>query len=435
MALGGGTFTAMNKVIPGAYINFVSTASSNASISDRGIAAIGIYTGWGKTGEIIEVSNADFQKNSLNIFGMAYDADGLKPLRELFSNIRLAYLYRLDGGGVKATNTYATAKYAGTKGNSLTIKIEANVDDNTKWDVSTIYGTTVMDKQTVAAATALVNNDWVDFKTDATLAATAGTALTGGTDSTPTGDTHQAFLDALEAYSFNTLGCASDDTTVKGLYVNYCKRLRDEVGKKFQCVVHNKAADFEGVVNVKNAITTAGNNGYELVYWVTGINAGTAVNASCTNKKYDGEYDINVSYTQTQLETAIQSGEFVFHKVGQDVRILTDINSLTTTSDTKGDIFKSNQTIRIIDTIANDIAVIFDTQYLGVVPNDEEGRTALWLSIVNHHTELMRARAIEPFNEKDITVERGNDNKSVVVTDAITVINAMEKLYMTVTVS
>lgn len=435
MALGGGTFTSMNKVLPGSYINFVSAASSSASVSDRGIAAIGIYTGWGKTGEIIEVTNGDFQKNSLKLFGMAYDADGLKPLRELFSNIRLAYLYRLDGGGVKAANTYATAKYAGTKGNSITIKIEANVDDNTKWDVSTLYGTTVMDKQTVAAATALVNNDWVDFKTDATLAATAGTALTGGTDGTPTGDTHQAFLDALEPYSFNALGCASDDTTVKGLYTAYCERVRDEVGKKFQVVVHNKAADYEGAVNVKNTITTAGNTGYELIYWVTGVMAGTAVNASCTNKKYDGEYDINVSYTQSQLETAIQNGEFVFHKVGQDVRILMDINSLVTTSDTKGAIFKSNQTIRVCDNIANDIALIFNTQYLGTVPNDTQGRVALRMSIVNHHTELMRMRAIEPFDTKDITVERGDDNKTVIVTDAITLIGAMEKLYMTVTVS
>lgn len=435
MALGGGTFTSMNKILPGSYINFVSSAGANASVSERGIAAVGVYTGWGKTGEIIEVSAEDFQKNTMSIFGMGYDADGLKPLRELFSNIRLAYLYRLDGGGAKAANTYATAKYAGTKGNSITIKIAVNVDDENKFDVTTIFDSKTVDTQTVGTAAELVSNDWVDFKSDATLAATAGTPLTGGTNGTPTGETHQDFLDKLEPYSFNALGCASDDNTTKGLYVNYCKRLRDEVGKKFQVIVHNKAADYEGVVNIKNTITDTAKTGYELVYWVTGIMAGTAVNASCTNKLYDGEYDIDASYTQTQLEAAITAGEFTFHKVGQDIRVLTDINSLVTISDTKGAIFKSNQTIRVIDAIANDIAVIFNTQFLGTVPNDEEGRTALWMQIVNHHDELVRMRAIEPFAETDVTVEQGNDNKTVVVTDAITVINAMEKLYMTVTVS
>ena len=40
MALGGGTFTAQNKVLPGAYINFVSAASANTNLSDRGVATM-----------------------------------------------------------------------------------------------------------------------------------------------------------------------------------------------------------------------------------------------------------------------------------------------------------------------------------------------------------------------------------------------------------
>lgn len=436
MALGGGTFVSYNKKLPGTYINFVSAVSSSAALSDRGIAAIGLTTGWGKTGEIFEVTSGDFQKNSLTLFGSEYTAADMKGLRDLFQSARTAYCYRLDGGGNKATCTYATAKYAGTKGNSLKIVITVNADDSDKFDVETIYGTTSVDKQVgVAAATDLVNNDWVDFITSATLAATAGTALTGGTDGTVNGTAHQGFLDKLEAYSFNALGCNSDDATTKTLYVNYCKRLRDELGKKFQLVVHNNAADYEGVVNIKNAVTDTGATGHELIFWTLGVIAGTAVNASCTNKKYNGEYTVNVSYTQSQLETAIDSGEFAFHKVGNDVRVLTDINSLVTVTDQKGAIFKRNQTIRVIDQIANDVAVIFNQSYLGVVPNDGMGRSALKQEIASQHEELQRIGAIEGFDSSDISVERGNDITSVVVTDSITVINAMEKLYMTVTVA
>ena len=152
-------------------------------------------------------------------------------------------------------------------------------------------------------------------------------------------------------------------------------------------------------------------------------------------EKYNGEYTVNVSYTQSQLETAIDSGEFTFHKVGNDVRVLTDINSLVTVTDQKGAIFKRNQTIRVIDQIANDVAVIFNQSYLGVVPNDGMGRSALKQEIASQHEELQRIGAIEGFDSSDISVERGNDITSVVVTDSITVINAMEKLYMTVTVA
>ena len=42
MALGGGTFLTQNKVLPGAYINFVSAAKASATLSDRGYAAMGI---------------------------------------------------------------------------------------------------------------------------------------------------------------------------------------------------------------------------------------------------------------------------------------------------------------------------------------------------------------------------------------------------------
>ena len=434
MALGGGTFIAQNKVLPGAYINFVSVAAASATLSDRGIAAIGVELNWGVTGSIFEVTNGDFQKNSLKIFGYSYDNENLKGLRDLFANINTLLCYRLNGGGVKASNTFATAKYAGTRGNDLKIVIAANADDPTKWDVSTVLGTSIMDTQTVASAADLVSNDWVDFDKTATLAATAGTALAGGTNSDVDGAAHQAFLDKLEAKSFNALGCLSTTDAIKGLYVNFCKRLRDEIGKKFQVVVYNKAADYEGVVNVKNAVTDTGAAGSELVYWVTGVIAGTAVNASALNKKYDGEFSVNVDYTQSQLENAIKAGEFTLHQVGNDVRVLSDINSLVTTSDTKGDIFKDNQTIRVIDQIANDIAVLFNTKYLGVVPNDNAGRISLWSDIVQHHMNLQNIRAIENFSDTDVTVVQGETKKAVVVADAVTVVNAMEKLYMTVTI-
>ena len=69
MALGGGTYLVQNKELPGAYINFVSAASANATLSERGIATMPLELDWGITGEVFEVTNSDFQKNSMEIFG------------------------------------------------------------------------------------------------------------------------------------------------------------------------------------------------------------------------------------------------------------------------------------------------------------------------------------------------------------------------------
>ena len=172
---------------------------------------------------------------------------------------------------------------------------------------------------------------------------------------------------------------------------------------------------------------------YGLVYWMTGASAGCAVNKSNTNKKYDGELTVDVDRTQAELETAIKAGRLMFHNVNGDVRILEDIDSLITVSDTKGDVFKSNQTIRVCDQIANDTAVLFNTRYLGTVPNDAAGRIALWNDICKLHQDLESIRAIEDFDPDSVTVEQGDTKKAVLCTvKNLNVVNAMAQLYMSV---
>lgn len=424
--LGGGTFTVQNKVLPGAYINFVSASRGNMVFGERGYAAMGLMLDWGPDGEIFTVESGDFIKSSMKIFGYSYDAEELRPLRDLFLGAKTLYCYRLNGNGKKASNVYAEALYKGKRGNDITIVIEETTEES--YEVITRLGNTQVDTQTVKAASDLKPNDYVTFKTGAELAATAGTPLDGGENSSSvTGAEHQAFLEKAESYSFNTMGCISDDDAIKSLYIAYTKRMRDEVGAKFQCVVYNKAADYEGVINVKNSL--------ELIYWVTGISAGCEVNKSNLNRLYDGETEVDADYTQAQLEAALKAGEFVLHRVGDEIRVLGDINSLVSYTDTKGEVFNSNQTVRVCDQIANDIAKLFNTYYLGKVQNDEMGRNSLRAEIVKHHESLESIRAIEGFEEDDVTVEQGEQKDGVLVTDAITVTYAMGKLYMIVTVS
>ena len=57
------------------------------------------------------------------------------------------------------------------------------------------------------------------------------------------------------------------------------------------------------------------------------------------------------------------------------------------------------------------------------------GRISLWSDIVKHHQQLNDIRAIEDFADSDVVVEQGDTKKSVVVTDAVTVVNAMDKRY------
>lgn len=435
MALGGGTFVAQNKELPGAYINFVSAASASATLSDRGIATMPLALDWGVDGEVFEVTNGDFQERCTEIFGYNRNSDKLKGLRDLFLNVKILYAYKLTSGGKKAANAFAEAVYTGVRGNDLKIVIQKNADNEELFDVKTVLDTTVVDEQTAASAADLADNKFVKFKKNAELAVTAETPLTGGENGTVDGSAYQTYLDKIESYTYNTMGVVVTDDATKGLFVSFVRRLRDEMGVKFQLVLHNKSADYHGVINVKNSVMDADWSEASLVYWVTGIAASCEVNKSNQNKIYSGEFSVDVNYTQIQLRNAIRAGEFTLHKVGGDIRVLEDINSMVTVSETQGEIFKDNQTVRVMDQIANDIAVMFNTKYLGVVPNDAAGRTSLWSDIVKHHEQLQEIRAIENFSDSDVTIAPGNTKKSIVVTDAVTVVNAMSKMYMTVTVA
>ncbi|HBF0730873.1 TPA: phage tail sheath family protein [Clostridioides difficile] len=436
MALGGGTFVTQNKILPGSYINFISAKRATSSLSDRGIVAMPLELDWGIDEEVFQVTSDDFEKYSTKYFGYDYTHDKLKGLRDLFKNIRLGYFYKLNKG-VKASCTIAIAKYSGIRGNDLKVIVTTNIDDNTKFDVVTLLDNKKVDTQIAKVITDLEDNDYITWKKDATLEASAGLVFTGGTNGEAvTGAEYQAFLDKIESYSFNALGCLAITTEIKSLFVEFTKRMRDKVGAKFQTVLYKKSdADYEGVVSVENKIKDTGLLESSLVYWTTGAIAGCDINKSNTNKRYDGEFDVDVNYTQIQLEEALKTGKFIFHKVGDEVHVLEDINTFVSFTDDKNDDFSSNQSVRVLDQIANDIATLFNEKYLGKVPNDKAGRISFWNDVVKHHKELENIRAIEDFKTDDVSVELGNDKKTVIVSDAVKVINAMSKLYMTVSVS
>lgn len=428
MGLGGGTFvTVGEKTLPGSYINFVSASRANFALSERGFVAIPLELDWGEEQKVVTLSLDDFRNNSLTVFGYNFSDDAMKPLREIFRHAQTVYFYRL-GTGTKAASTMATAKYAGTRGNKIKIVTTAIIsgETTTGYTVKTFLDDILVDTQEVSGATAttddLAVNDFVDWIAEVSLS--AGTVnLSGGANATITSGNYSSFLAAIEPYSFNVIGYAGTDSAIKALFAAFTQRLRDSLGIKFQCVLYQYAtANYEGVISVENNA--------DAVYWTVGALAGCPVNKSVTNAKYDGEYEISTNYTQEQLETALKSGKFVFHKVGEDVRVLEDINTLTTFTEEKNEDFKENQTIRVIDQIGNDIAAIFNTRFLGIIPNDNSGRAALWNEIVKHHSNLQAIGAIENFSGDNVTVQEGNTKRSVVVNDVITPINCMTQLYM-----
>lgn len=279
----------------------------------------------------------------------------------------------------------------------------------------------------------LCDNDYVVWNKNASLSDSGIMSLSGGSDAEVTSEDYQAFLDAAESVSFNVMAVCSEDDEINKLVAEYTKKMRENEGVKFQSVLYNCEADDVGVINVVSKANDAGVSRASLVWFVAGAAAGCAINRSLLNKVYDGSFLLGGTLTKQECEECIKKGQFAFHKVDGEYRVLADINSLVNTTAELGDVFKENQTVRIVDQIAYDDAQLFKNKYLGIVPNDEAGRLSLWNDITEHRKSLMKMRAIENFKDEDVVVEKGETKTSVVITSSICPINSMAQLYITST--
>ena len=236
----------------------------------------------------------------------------------------------------------------------------------------------------------------------------------------------------MESCSFNILCCPVTDEATKKLYVEFTRRMRETAGVKFQTVVYRmNSADHEGIISVENK-TEEEEAG--LVYWTAGAEAACEISKTNDNAAYDGELTVDVAYTQQQLADSISAGKLIFHKVAGEIRVLVDINTLTTFTEEKQEEFSSNQTVRVLDQIGNDVAVIFNTRFFGKVPNDDSGRVSLWNEVVSYVKQLAGLRAIETVSTENIVVARGENKRAVTVQLPVTPVNCMRQLYMTVVV-
>lgn len=439
--MAGGTWTTQNKVRPGVYVNVASNGIVAGKMGERGTAALALALPWGPAGVIVKLTAQDDFRQKLS-----YDltAPELLPVREVLKRAGTLLLYRLNEG-VKAAVTnngvQATARYGGERGNALKIVIEKNITDTTLLDVRTLLDGAEVDKQTVTAAAGLTANAYVEFKPNESgaLTVTAGLPLSGGANGVVTNAQHSAFLSALEVQDFQTVGLISEDNSLKSLYSAYVKRLRNTEGKKVQAVLSDYAtADHEGIISVANGVVLSDGTVVDkahAVAWVAGATAAAAVNESLTYQAYDDAVDADVRFSHSETVTALSAGELLFTYNGGRAVVEQDINTFTSFSTDKGKAFSKNRVLRVLDGIAGDLKRIFESYFIGKLPNNEDGRALFWSQCVTYMNDLQNLGAIENFNaQSDIVVTPGADSDSVVLEVAVKPVDSVEKVYMKVKV-
>lgn len=451
--MAGGSFQSQNKIRPGAYIKFQGVPSNDNIVGSRGIVTMAAPIGWGPEDELIKVTVADLYSNKLEkILGFNVYNASAKLFKAALENAHTLLVYRADKGGTKASvqidvasnkKLKVTAKYAGTTGNNISISIKEAFAGG--YSVNTFLGSTQKDSQIVTDIKDLVANDFVTFEGEGVIAQTAvNTLLTGGTNGTPTNQMYTEYLAKLKTTQFDTLAAFKiGDTELfnGGTIKEFIQEMRETRGIKCQAVINNYVvANYEGVISTYNQGVKYADGteltAEEFVVWMAGATAGADVTESNTYKVIANAVEVTGNVLEDDIESLITSGYVIISKRRDGAIVVEkDINTLVNLRDDVTDAFKENKVIRLLDAVANHIALDFEQNYAGKVVQDANGRALFKASIISYLTELQNSGAIINFNSStDVSVEAGEQVDAYYSEIYIQPTYSVDKLYMIVNV-
>ena len=346
----GGIWTSQNKVLPGVYIRFKTGTALGLTVGERGVVTICEPMSWGPVAQVTPVT---LTTDVTPITGYDITAPQNRFLQEMFKGTNRTsapttiLLYRPTASGsaqakVTTGELTATAVYPGARGNDISVVITELTEPESTFTVSTVVDGAIVDQQTAAQISELVANDWVTFSGTGALAATTGAALTGGADGTVESAAYSAYLSTIEPYKFDIMVYDGSDSTVQTALLSFIERVNENNGQYCQLVASGLSnPDSRYVININSPVTLS--DGTELTpqqvtWWAGGASAGALYNQSLTYAQYPGAVSTTMQ-TVDQFTQAVQAGNFVLFAENGVVKVMQDINSLTTYTEDIGQVY------------------------------------------------------------------------------------------------
>lgn len=197
-------------------------------------------------------------------------------------------------------------------------------------------------------------------------------------------------LNYLATQTFDYLAgppdCDSADSTEIATWIA-SQRVDDFTPK---AVLPDKAADSEAIVNFTTDGIKVGSVEYATAGYcarIAGLIAGTPMTISCTYAPLPEVTDVT-RLTKAQIDSAIDAGQLIIFHDGEKVKVGRGVNSLQTTTQDKGEIFKKIKIVEAIDMIKNDIKMTAQDSYIGKYANSYDNKCLLISAIGGYFTQL-----------------------------------------------
>ena len=117
------------------------------------------------------------------------------------------------------------------------------------------------------------------------------------------------------------------------------------------------------------------------------------------------------------------------------VRIEQDINTLVTYTADIGNAFRKNRVMRLCNTVANDIYRQFSEHFIGIVNNNEAGRSLFKNAIVGYLLDVQSSQGIQNFSADDVEILPGEELDSVMVHLQMQPVDSAEKIYLAIKIA
>ncbi|MBS4932235.1 MAG: phage tail sheath subtilisin-like domain-containing protein [Clostridiales bacterium] len=266
-----------------------------------------------------------------------------------------------------------------------------------------------------------------------------------------TDDEYTAALKYLETVRFDYLVVPTVQTDVKtNEIVSWIKTQRDNK-KRVKAVLPNTMADTEGIINFATEKIYVNEKEYTTEQYcsrIAGIIAGTPVDISCTYAPLTEVTDCT-RLSRAEMKTAIESGKLIVYHDGEKVKINAAVNSLTTTSKTKGERFKKIKIVDAMDMMADDITRTVEDNYIGKYANSYDNKCLLLSAIGSYFKTLkdkwvlnsysieinvdanktyLESKGTDTTSMSDDELKQANTDNKVFLKGGTDILDAMEEL-------
>ena len=177
----------------------------------------------------------------------------------------------------------------------------------------------------------------------------------------------------------------------------WIKGLRDNEGVMVKAVLADEASDHEGIINFATDNIVTAHKTYttaEFTPRIAGLIAGTSLKIATTYANLPDVLEVPFKKKRLVGED-VKKGKLVIFKQSGQNRIARGVNSLTTTSDVKGESFQKIKITDIMDLMSNDIRKTCHRSYIGKYANSYDNKCILMTAIEGYLDQLVLDGLIE----------------------------------------